>query len=75
MTDRKALDKLLDRTRLQFGKYKGIAPEDIARSDPGYVLWLYNTVEPKRCSRDLALACEDAVNDADDADRYDEHEW
>jgi hypothetical protein len=68
-------DKMLDKTRLSFGKHKGLCPEEIAKVDPGYVLWLYNNVEPKRCSKELALDCEDAVNDADDPDRYDAHEW
>lgn len=58
-------DKMLDKTRLNFGKYK----------ERCYVLWLYNNVEPKRCSKDLALDCEDAVVDNDDPDRYDAHEW
>lgn len=62
-------DKLLDRTNMPFGKYKGVSPERIARYDPGYVLWLYNTLSPRRCSRALALDCEAAIQDAAD-DRF-----
>lgn len=68
-------DKMLDRTRLSFGKYKNQSPEQIARVDPGYVVWLYDNIEPKRCSRDLALDCEDAVIDNEDVDRYDPNDW
>lgn len=33
-------------------------PEEIAEHDPSYVVWMYDTVSPKRCSKTLALACE-----------------
>lgn len=68
-------DKLLDKTYLNFGRYRGRSPEQIARIDPGYIVWLYDNVEPKRCSRELALDCESAVDDNEDADRYDPNDW
>jgi hypothetical protein len=30
----------LDHTPVQFGKYKGKTPSDIADEDPGYIIWM-----------------------------------
>lgn len=62
-------DELLDKTRLQFGKHRGKTPREVAAIDPEYVVWMHANVNPTPCSRDLALTCEDAVNDAADQDR------
>lgn len=58
----------LDTTPLTFGKYKGQTPEDVAELDPSYIVWLFDTVTPKRCSKALALACEDEIDDDDHFD-------
>lgn len=46
----------IDDQPLTFGKHKGSTPRQISESDPGYVVWLYETM--KRCSRDLYLDAE-----------------
>jgi hypothetical protein len=62
----------LDTRLLNFGKYKGRTPESIARDDPSYIVWLWNTVHNPPVSRELMLACEmdlqDRDPDFDDAD-------
>lgn len=55
----------LDETPLPFGKWKGRTPEQVADVDPGYIMWLYENVQPKRCSRGLYLACEMDVREAE----------
>lgn len=56
-------DEALDHKPMEFGKYKGRTPSEIADFDPGYIVWLYNSIDPKRCSRLLADACEEDLND------------
>ena len=55
----------LDHTPLTFGKYKGQTPDEISEHDPQYIVWMYNTVRPHKCSKWLKEACEYDV-------RYDE---
>ena len=33
-----------DRVPLEFGKYKGKTPDEIADIDAAYIVWLYNNV-------------------------------
>lgn len=54
----KTLTKNLDRSPLVFGKYIGQTPEEIAEEDPAYIVWMYENIKPRRCSKDLAIACE-----------------
>ena len=50
--------KDLDETPLTFGKYKGDTPDEIAKKNPVYICWLYETIEPKKCSKLLYLSCD-----------------
>ena len=50
--------KDIDNTELTFGNYKGSTPEEVAKKDPSYIVWMYANVKPARCSKDLAIACE-----------------
>lgn len=44
----------LDAMPLTFGKHKGKSPSQIAdEGDYSYITWLYETIEPKRCSKEL----------------------
>ena len=52
-----------DNTPLTFGKYKGHTPESVSVSDPGYIVWLYENVNPKQCSKALYHDASDAVNE------------
>lgn len=56
----------LDTTPLTFGRYKGKTPEQIADLDPSYIVWMYENVKPKACSRSLWVACTDAMDEAED---------
>jgi hypothetical protein len=47
----------IDDSPLQFGKYIGQTPNQIAEHSPGYIRWLYETI-PGNVSRELYLACE-----------------
>lgn len=48
----------IDTRPLQFGKYKGQCPNFIGDHDPGYIVWLYETVKPPACSLELYKACD-----------------
>ena len=47
----------LDHTPLTFGKYAGQTPDEISEHDPSYIVWMYETLEPKRCSDFLYQYC------------------
>ncbi len=68
-------DIALDKTPLTFGKYRGLSPDEISETDPGYIVWMYNTVKPKKCSNWLASVCKDEIDplggcDATESDIY-----
>lgn len=46
-----------DTTPLAFGKYKGRTPIEVAEEDPSYIVWAWNNVFPKPCSKELAESC------------------
>ena len=47
----------LDKTPLTFGKYKGMTPDEVSEQDPSYVVWMYETIKPKKCSSFLYESC------------------
>ena len=59
----KIFEHMLDQTPLTFGKYKSRTPEEIADIDESYIIWLYENVEPKKCSKQLYLACEMGIRE------------
>jgi hypothetical protein len=66
---------LPDDRPMTFGKYKGRTPEEVAKEDPQYLMWLYeNASNVKPCSRDLYLAAEYAAAEEDVNDPLDEDE-
>ena len=50
-------DLILDKTLLTFGKYRGMTPDEVSEYDPSYVVWMYETIKPKRCSYFLYECC------------------
>lgn len=48
---------ILDKTLLTFGKYRGMTPDEVSEHDPSYVVWMYETVKPKKCSYFLYESC------------------
>ena len=62
----KLFENLLDRTPLTFGKHKGQTPEEVADTDPGYIVWLYENVEPRKVSRGLYVACVQEMEEVED---------
>lgn len=54
-----------DSIPLEFGKYKGSTPEEIAELDPSYIAWLYEKIKPSPCSKQLYLACEYDVRETE----------
>lgn len=48
----------IDDVPLSFGKHKGESPNEIAQEDPGYIVWIYDNIDPKPCTKDLRDACE-----------------
>ena len=50
-------DLILDKTLLTFGKYRGMTPDEVSEHDPSYVVWMYETIKPKKCSSFLYECC------------------
>jgi hypothetical protein len=48
----------LDHTVLNFGKHKGKTPDLVSKIDSNYIVWLYENITTKLCSRALYLACQ-----------------
>ena len=66
-----------NRLKFIYGKYKGEAVADVARKDPGYIVWFFETVAEaeKFIDADLFHECEHRAYiyrecDATDADIY-----
>lgn len=47
----------LDDTPLGFGKYKGKTPNEIAEDNPGYIVWMHETMDNSPCSDQLYNDC------------------
>ena len=47
----------IDETPLTFGKYKGQTPEQIAEENPSYLIWAYENLDNKPCTKLLYYAC------------------
>ena len=48
----------VDTIPLSFGKYEGKTPEEVAEIDEGYIVWMYDNVTPKYCTKGLRDYCE-----------------
>lgn len=73
--------EFLDTQPVDFGKHNGLTPEQICVDNPSYVVWMYDTIKPKRCSKKLYLIASE-MNDRKQArsrawsawgDDYDEY--
>lgn len=53
----------IDEIPLKFGKHKGMTPNEIAKVDPHWIVWAYDTINPKICTKELALSCEECEQD------------
>jgi hypothetical protein len=56
---------IIDNKPLNFGKYKGKSSNEVAAEDPWYIVWMYETIKPERCSASLYKDCK---RDADEED-------
>lgn len=51
--------QLMDTQPLTFGKHNGETPEEVCKTDPGYIKWVREAVKPLVVSHQLYLiACE-----------------
>lgn len=57
----------IDNKPIGIGKYRYLTPNEVAEDDPGYIVWLYDNLFPRRCSKALRDAC--------DADLQEEDSW
>lgn len=55
---------LLDDRELTFGKYNGDTPNEIALEDPQYLVWMYDTLNTKFCTKRLRNECEEFDEDS-----------
>ena len=61
----------IDNDPMRFGKYKGETPMQIVEHDPQYIVWLYENITPKVCTKDLYQCAEmDSEDGADEGDRW-----
>lgn len=51
----------IDDQPLTFGKHAGKTPMAVAEIDAAYVVWLYDTVKPPKCSKGLRDHCREAL--------------
>jgi uncharacterized protein (DUF3820 family) len=59
---------------LSFGKYEGKTPKEVAEIDEGYIVWMYDNVTPKYCTKELRDYCEMDIREQEDIineNRYD----
>lgn len=70
--DLKPITNDIDELPLRFGKYKGRTPNEVARYNPGYIVWLWHNIANPPVTKLLVQACEDAVDEADEGDFADE---
>lgn len=48
----------LDAKKIWYGKHAGMSPDEIAESDPKYIVWGYGNIKDKPfCSYPLAVKC------------------
>lgn len=47
--------EFLDSQPVDFGKHRGKTPEEICAEDASYIVWMHDTIKPKRCSKKLYL--------------------
>ena len=59
-------DLSLDHSRLTFGKYKGLTPDEVSEDDPSYIKWMYENIKPKKCSQWLYEVCVNQMAEDDD---------
>ena len=59
--DDEAFLQHMDTQPLAFGKHRGETPEQVAKTDPSYIRWVFETIRPKVCSAALNLAVDEAV--------------
>jgi hypothetical protein len=48
----------IDEQPLTFGKYIGYSSDQVAATDPEYLVWLYDNSEVKPCTKHLRDLCE-----------------
>lgn len=51
------MPKNIDERPLEFGKYKGLSPDEVAEFDGSYIVWMYENVRPTPCSKELYEGC------------------
>lgn len=56
----------LDHTPLDFGKYRGKTPNEVAEINPGYIVWMFENVDRETCSQLLYLECGGDVGEEDE---------
>ena len=71
-------DLSLDHSRLTFGKYKRLTPDEVSEDDPSYIKWMYENIKPKKCSQWLYEVCVNQMAEDDDddtAELYPNENW
>lgn len=62
----------LDNEPIRFGKYRGKTPNQIAKEDPRYLVWMWNNINNPPVTKSLVLDCEDQTLCRDDEDEQEE---
>ena len=56
----------IDNQPLTFGRYTGKTPKEVAELDAAYVVWMYDTIKPPKCSKGLRDHCREALVDLEE---------
>lgn len=55
----------IDNRPLNFGKHKGNTPSSLLDTDPSYIIWMYDNINPPPCSKSLYDFAKQELEDAD----------
>lgn len=56
----------IDTIPLSFGKYINRTPEEIAETDGQYIVWMYDNITPKKCTKQLRDYCEQDIREEEE---------
>jgi hypothetical protein len=67
------MNNFVDNTPLEFGKFRGKTPNEIAEIEPSYIVWMYDNLDEKFVTRALRDLCEEAMYENYESEK--EKDW
>lgn len=50
---------------MTFGKHERETPNEIAKDNPSYIVWLFDNLDTKYCTKKLRDSCEGVIDEID----------